>query len=167
MVTKVGDPITKESIITPFNETVTTAVGNEFPVRAGNLPRHLADAQVNFVFGSLINADTSGLTEPRPTAMQVANVFNKFFTNFCYAKTVYYNETVGNWTNGGAITYSTTYSTTYKALISPTNTRQPTWTNGAPSSNKTTQGFGRASTPAPYSRVNINVSSYFSNASVI
>lgn len=164
MVIKVGDKVTKASVINSFHETVKTNIYQNFPVNQTNLPRKLP--LISYVFNNPNATNLVNNLSGQPVATQVATMYQVFINLVSAAKVIYYYETHGNYTNGGRITFTTDFQTTYKGIMSNSNTNQLGWTNGYPSNNRGTEGFGRDSTQPKYSSVNIPVQEFFNSNNV-
>lgn len=164
MTIKVGDKVTKASVIDSFNETVKTNIYQNFPVNQTNLPRKLP--MISYAFNNPNSTYLVNNLSGQPVATQIATMYQKFINLVSAAKVIYYYETHGNWANGGRLTYTTDFQATYKGIMSSSNTTQLGWTNGAPVSNRGTEGFGRNSTQPKYYSVNVPVQNFFNSNNV-
>ena len=164
MAIKVGDKVTKASVINSFHETVKTNIYRNFPVNQTNLPRKLP--MISYAFNNPNATNLVNNLSGQPVATQVATMYQNFINLVSAAKVIYYYETHGNWTNGGRLTYTTDFQTTYKGIMSSSNTNQLGWTNGEPRSNRGTEGFGRNSTQPKYYSVNVPVQNFFNSNNV-
>ena len=112
MAIKVGDKVTKASVIDSFHETVKTNIYQNFPVNQTNLPRKLP--MISYAFNNPNATNLVNYLSGQPVAAQVATMYQNFINLVSTAKVIYYYETHGNWTNGGRLTYTTDFQTTYK-----------------------------------------------------
>lgn len=165
MVIKVGDEVSKTSIIDSFNESIRSPIYSNWPVNTTYLPDKLSLISYAFNNPNTTNLDTNVLGSTA-TASLVAQMYKNFIDIISYAKTIYYSTEVGNWTNGGAITFTTTSSATYKGIMSNTGTKFG-WTNGDPANNRPTEGFGRSPNQPPFSKINVDVQGFFTANSVV
>ena len=164
MAIKVGDKVTKASVINSFHETVKTNIYQNFPVNQTNLPRKLP--MISYAFNNPNATTLVNNLSGQPVATQVATMYQNFINLVSAAKVIYYYETHGNWANGGRLTYTTDFQATYKGIMSSSNTNQLGWTNGEPRSNRRTEGFGRNSTQPKYYSVNVPVQNFFNSNNV-
>lgn len=165
MVIKVGDEVTKTSLVNSFNESIRSPIYSDWPVNTTYLPGKLSLISYAFNNPSTTNLNTEGLGSTA-TASLVAQMYKSFIDIVSYAKTIYYSTEVGNWTNGGAITFTTTESVTYKGIMSSTSTSFG-WTNGYPANNRATEGFGRSTSQPPFSKINVDVQGFFTANNVV
>lgn len=165
MVIKVGDVVSKTSIVNSFNESIRWPIYSNWPVNTTYLPGKLYLISYAFNNPNTTNLDTNllGFTA---TASLVAQMYKYFIDIVSYAKTIYYSTEVGNWTNGGAVTFGVTGSATYKGIMSTTGTTFG-WTNGYPANNRATEGFGRSPSQPPFSRINVDVQGFFTSNNVV
>lgn len=165
MVIKVGDEVSKTSIVDSFNESIRSPIYSNWPVNTTYLPGKLSLISYAFNNPNTTNLDTNTLGSTA-TASLVAQMYKNFIDIVSYVKTIYYSTEVGNWTNGGAITFTTTGSATYKGIMSNTGTKFG-WTNGYPSNNRATEGFGRSTNQPPFSKINVDVQGFFTSNNVV
>lgn len=165
MVIKVGDVVSKTSIVDSFNESIRWPIYSNWPVNVTYLPDKLSLIYYAFNDPNTTNLDTNTLGSTA-TASLVAQMYKSFIDIVSYAKTIYYSTEVGNWTNGGAITFTTTGSATYKGIMSNTGTGFG-WTNGYPANNTATEGFGRSTNQPPFSKINVDVQGFFTSNNVV
>jgi hypothetical protein len=165
MVIKVGDEVSKTSIVDSFNESIRWPIYSNWPVNTTYLPGKLYLISYAFNNPNTTNLDTNTLGSTA-TASLVAQMYKSFIDIVSYVKTIYYSTEVGNWTNGRAITFTTTGSATYKGIMSDTGTKFG-WTNGYPANNRATEGFGRSTNQPPFSKINVNVQGFFTANNVV
>lgn len=165
MVIKVGDEVSKTSIVDSFNESIKSPIYSNWPVNTTYLPGKLSLISYAFHNPDTTNLDTN-LLGSTATASLVAQMYKNFIDIVSYVKTIYYSTEVGDWTNGGAITFTTTESDTFKGIMSDTGTEFG-WTNGDPANNITTEGFGRSTNQPPFSKINVDVQGFFTSNNVV
>lgn len=165
MVIRVGDEVSKTSLVNSFNESIRSPIYSNWPVNTTYLPGKLSLISYAFNNPNTTNLDTNILGSTA-TASLVAQMYKSFIDIVSYAKTIYYSTEVGNWTNGGAITFTTTGSATYKGIMSNTETKFG-WTNGYPANNVATEGFGRSPNQPPFSKINVDVQGFFTANNVV
>ena len=166
MVIRAGDKVTKASVTNSFNETVRPPIYQEWTVNTTNLPGKLSLISYAFNNPTTTKLDTNILdSRPDVSSLLVAQMYQKFINAVAYAKTINYSEQVGQYTNGGAITYQTTATATYKGIMSDTQTKLG-WTNGAPRSNVPTEGFGFSESQPPFVKFTVNVPEIFQQNNV-
>lgn len=165
MVIKVGDEVSKTSIVDSFNESIRSPIYSDWPVNTTYLPGKLSLISYAFNNPNTTNLDTNTLGSTA-TANLVAQMYKNFIDIISYTKTIYYSTEEGNNTNGGEITFTTTGSATYKGIMSNTGTKFG-WTNGYPTNNVTTEGFGRSVNQPPFSKINVDVQGFFTANNVV
>lgn len=165
MVINVGDEVSKTSLVNSFNESIRSPIYSDWPVNTTYLPGKLSLISYAFNNPNTTNLDTNTLGSTA-TANLVAQMYKNFIDIVSYAKTIYYSTEVGNWTNGGAVTFTTTGSATYRGIMSNTGTKFG-WTNGYPANNRATEGFGRSTSQPPFSKINIDVQGFFTANNIV
>lgn len=165
MVINVGDEVSKTSLVNSFNESIRSPIYSDWPVNTTYLPGKLSLISYAFNNPNTTNLDTNILGSTA-TASLVAQMYKNFIDIVSYAKTIYYSTEVGNWTNGGAVTFTTTGSATYRGIMSNTGTNFG-WTNGYPANNRSTEGFGRSTSQPPFSKINIDVQGFFTANNIV
>lgn len=165
MVIKVGDEVSKTSIVDSFNESIRSPIYSNWPVNITYLPGNLSLISYAFNDPNTTNLDTNNLGSTA-TASLVAQMYKSFIDIVSYVKTIYYSTEVGDWTNGEAITFTTTESATYKGIMSNTETKFG-WTNEYPANNIATEGFGRSTSQPPFSKINVDVQGFFTSNNVV
>lgn len=167
MVIKVGDEVSKTSIVNSFNESIRSPIYSNWPVNTTYLPDKLYLISYAFNNPNTTNLDTNPLgSTATATASLVAQMYKNFIDIVSYAKIIYYSTEVGNWTNGGAITFTTTGTAILKGIMSNTGTNFG-WTNGYPANNRPTEGFGRSPNQPPFSKINVDVQGFFTSNNVV
>lgn len=165
MAIKVGDEVSKTSLVNSFNESIRSPIYSNWPVNTTYLPGKLYLISYAFNNPYTTNLDINILGSTA-TASLVAQMYKSFIDIVSYAKTIYYSTEVGNWTNGRAITFTTTGSATYRGIMSATVTKFG-WTNGYPANNVATEGFGRSINQPPFSKINVDVQGFFTSNNVV
>lgn len=165
MVIKVGDEVSKTSIVDSFNESIRSPIYSDWPVNTTYLPGKLSLISYAFNNPNTTNLDTNTLGSTA-TANLVAQMYKNFIDIISYTKIIYYSTEEGNWSNGGAVTFRATGSATYKGIMSNTETKFG-WTNGYPANNRATEGFGRSTSQPPFSKINVDVQGFFTANNIV
>lgn len=170
MVIRVGDEVSKTSLVNSFNESIRSPIYSDWPVNTTYLPGKLSLISYAFNNPNTTNLNTNVLGSTA-TATLVAQMYKNFIDIVSYAKTIYYSTEEGVFSNGGAVTFKTTGSATYKGIMSNTGTKFG-WTNGEPRSGSqygrvNTEGFGRSPSQPPFSKINVDVQSFFTANNVV
>lgn len=165
MVIKVGDEVSKTSIVDSFNESIRSPIYSDWPVNTTYLPGKLSLISYAFNNPNTTNLDTNTLGSTA-TANLVAQMYKNFIDIISYTKIIYYSTEEGNWSNGGAVTFRATGSATYKGIMSNTGTKFG-WTNGYPANNRATEGFGRSTSQPPFSKINVDVQGFFTANNIV
>lgn len=165
MVIKVGDEVSKTSLVNSFNESIRSPIYSNWPVNTTYLPGKLY--LISYAFNNPdttnLNTDILGSTA---TATLVAQMYKNFIDIVSYVKTIYYSTEEGVFSNGGGVNFKTTGSETYKGIMSDTGTKFG-WTNGYPRNNVGTEGFGRSPSQPPFSKINVDVQGFFTANNVV
>jgi hypothetical protein len=165
MVIKVGDEVSKTSLVNSFNESIRSPIYSDWPVNTTYLPGKLSLISYAFNNPNTTNLDTNILGSTA-TANLVAQMYKNFIDIISYTKIIYYSTEEGNWSNGGAVTFRATGSATYKGIMSNTGTKFG-WTNGYPANNRATEGFGRSTSQPPFSKINVDVQGFFTANNIV
>lgn len=165
MVIKVGDEVSKTSLVNSFNESIRSPIYSDWPVNTTYLPGKLSLISYAFNNPNTTNLDTNILGSTA-TANLVAQMYKNFIDIISYTKIIYYSTEEGKWSNGGAVTFRATGSATYKGIMSNTGTKFG-WTNGYPANNRATEGFGRSTSQPPFSKINVDVQGFFTANNIV